>query len=133
MQDRDSERTTLPDAAVKRVRWLVDPDRGLILPISGIWILALDWILFSSNLLSAGLATPIVMVLGFLLGGGGVLVLQKWLARDGLLKAVAKGGAAGVAVGVPWPLAGTLFGGWILLASGMKRRSPKSSHNSNEQ
>ena len=95
------------------------------MPVSGIWILALDWILFSSNLLSAGTATPLVMVLGFLLGSGGVLVLQKWLGGDGSLKAIAKGGAAGIAVGLPWPLAGSLFGGWILLASGIKKPAPK--------
>ena len=111
----------LPDAVGKRIHWLLDPDRGLLLPLSGIWILALDWILFSSNILSAGRATPIVIGLGFLLGGGGVLIFQKWIAGNGWLKAIAKAFAAGIAVGVPWPLAGTLFGGWILLASGMRR------------
>ena len=113
----------IPDAAVKGVRWLVDPNRGFVLPLSGIWILALDWILFSSNVISAGIATPIVMGIGFLLGGGGVLIFQKWIAGDGWLKAIAKAFAAGIAVGVPWPLAGTLFGGWVLLASGMRNRS----------
>jgi len=113
----------IPDAAAKKVRWLVDPNRGLLLPLSGIWILALDWILFSSNVVTAGIATPIVIGIGFLLGGGGVLIFERWIAGDGWWKAFAKACAAGIAVGVPWPLAGSLFGGWVLLASGMRNRS----------
>ena len=101
--------------------WLIDPKRGMLLPLTGIWILALDWLLFSSNALSAGLATPIVIALGFFLGGVGTLILQKWIAGDSFWKALAKALAAGIVVGVPWPLTGTLVGGWILLASGIKR------------
>ena len=101
--------------------WLTDPERGMLLPLSGIWILALDWLLFSSNVLSAGIATPAVVVLGFLLGGAGTLVLQKWVAGDSLWKASSKALVAGVVVGVPWPLFGTVLGGWILLAAGLNK------------
>jgi predicted branched-subunit amino acid permease len=30
---------------------------------------------------------------------------------------------AGIVVGVPWPIFGTMLGGWILLASGLGKRS----------
>ena len=122
MPKPDDERSGPSQSAevVSPLHWLVDPQRGLWLPLSGLWILALDWLLFSSNVLSAGLATPVVVALGFCLGGTGVLILQKWIAKDALWKATLKALVAGIAVGVPWPLAGSLVGGWILLASGCK-------------
>ena len=93
----------------------------MLLPLTGIWILALDWLLFSSNVLSAGLATPIVVALGFFLGGVGTLVLQRWIAGDSYWKALSKALVAGVVVGVPWPLFGTVLGGWILVAAGLSK------------
>jgi hypothetical protein len=122
MNDRDGVEN---DPASGPFRWLVDPDRGLLLPLTGIWILALDWLLFSSNLVTAGLATPIVMGIGFLLGGGGALILQKRIAGDPFWKALPKAIVAGIVVGAPWPLAGTLVGGWVLLAAGMQRSERK--------
>ena len=104
------------------VRWLTDPKRGWLLPLSGLWILVLDWVLFSSNVLSAGLATPVVAVIGFLIGGAGTFYLQQQVARDNVWNAILKSLVAGVAVGVPWPLSGTLVGGWVLVASGITRR-----------
>ncbi len=119
-QNSKSSRQSVPGPATGPVRWLIDPDRGQLLPLTGILILALDWLLFSSNLITAGLATPIVMAIGFLLGGGGTLILQKWIAGDRLWKALLKALVAGIVVGVPWPLAGTLVGGWVLLAAGIR-------------
>ncbi len=111
------------NSQAEQVNWLIDPKRGWLLPISGLWILSLDWILFSSNLLSAGIATPIVICIGFLLGGLGTLFLQIRFGRDGFGKALLKAFVAACVVGAPWPLAGTLVGGWVLMASGVKRKS----------
>ena len=102
----------------------------MLLPLTGIWILGLDWLLFSSNVLSAGLATPVVVALGFLLGGIGTLFLQKRIAGDSLWKALLKALVAGVVVGVPWPLTGSLLGGWILLAAGLNKRKRETSKES---
>ena len=115
----DKPQRSLVDTAAGQVRWLIDPQRGMLLPLTGIWILGLDWLLFSSNMLSAGLATPIVVVLGFLVGGIGTLIIQKWIARDALWKALLKAIVAGIVVGVPWPITGSILGGWILLAAGL--------------
>lgn len=57
------------------------------------------------NVLTTGLATPIIAILGFLLRGSGTLLIQKWIAGDPLWKAVLKALAAGIAVGALWPLA----------------------------
>lgn len=123
-QGSESSQKSLTTAAVGRVNWVVDPTRGLLLPLTGIWILALDWLLFSSNALTGGIATPVVVVIGFLVGGIGTLVLQKRVAGDPFWKAMFKALVAGVVVGVPWPLTGSLVGGWILLAAGLNK--PKS-------
>ena len=120
--------SSLKEAAAERGGWLIDPKRGLLLPLTGIWILALDWLLFSSNVLTAGLATPIVVAFGFFLGALGTLILQSRVAGDPIWKAAFKAIVAGVVVGVPWPLTGSLVGGWILLAAGLnktKRQSPR--------
>jgi hypothetical protein len=90
-----------------------------MLPATGAWILALDWLLFSTNALSAWLATPVVMVVGFVLGSGGAYLAQRRGANDAPWSAVLKAFLAGIVVGLPWPLGGTLVGGWVLLSSGV--------------
>lgn len=90
-----------------------------MLPATGAWILALDWLLFSSNVLSAWLATPVAAVAGFVLGSAGTYLAQRRGANDSALRASLKAVLAGIAVGVPWPIGGTLVGGWVLLTSGL--------------
>ena len=100
--------------------WLFRPKvRRFLLPVTGVWILALDWLLFSSNLLTAWLATPLVIVLGFVLGGAGTFLAQRRAAKDPSWRAAFKALLAGTVVGVPWPIGGTLIGGWILFTSGL--------------
>lgn len=101
-------------------RWLFHPrQRRFILPATGLWILVLDWLLFSSNILSAWLATPVVVVIGFVLGGGGAFFVQRSRGGDAPWRAALKALLAGIVVGVPWPIGGTLVGGWVLLSSGL--------------
>jgi hypothetical protein len=105
---------------VRLTGWLFKPkQRRFLLPATGAWILVLDWLLFSSNVLSAWLATPAVMLLGFVLGGGGAFLAQRRAATDSLWRATAKAFLAGIVVGIPWPIGGTLIGGWVLLTSGL--------------
>lgn len=90
-----------------------------MLPATGLWILVLDWLLFSSNMLSAWLATPVAVLLGFVLGSTGTFVVQRKAASDTLWSAAAKALLAGIVVGIPWPIGGTLVGGWVILTSGL--------------
>jgi hypothetical protein len=116
----ESEHSELPGQRVGRLGWLINPDkRRLMLPATGAWILALDWLLFTSNALSAGTATLVVMIIGFVLGSAGTYVIQWRFAGDAPWKAFLKAVLAGVLVGLPWPVGGTLFGGWVLLFSGL--------------
>jgi hypothetical protein len=102
------------------VRWLFNPkQRRFILPATGVWIFVLDWLLFSSNALSAWLATPAVMILGFVLGSGGAFLAQRRAAKDAVWSAALKALLAGIVVGLPWPIGGTLVGGWVILTSGL--------------
>ncbi len=90
-----------------------------MLPATGVWILALDWLLFSTNTLSAWTATPIVMLVGFVLGSAGAYMIQRRGADDAPWSAVLKAVLTGIVVGLPWPVGGTLIGGWVLLSSGL--------------
>ncbi|PSQ85761.1 MAG: phosphoribosylaminoimidazole carboxylase [Bacteroidetes bacterium QS_3_64_15] len=88
-------------------------------PASGALILGLDWVLFSENAMTLGLSTPLVVLVGF--GGTGLAtgLIQHVYHDDGLGKAVLKGLLAGLAVGIPLPVAGTAVGGGILALSGL--------------
>lgn len=101
-------------------RWLLvqQPGRWL-LPATGLWILGLDWLLFTKNALVLGLATPVLVIVGLVAGSAGAYFLQRRYAGDRGLGALAKALVAGAVVGVPLPIAGTIVGGWILLASGL--------------
>ena len=101
-------------------RWLFHPKRKrFLLPATGVWILALDWLLFSSNALTAFAATPAVMAVGFVLGSTGSYLIQRKGPKDGRWSAALKALLAGILVGLPWPVGGTLIGGWALMSSGL--------------
>ena len=90
-------------------------------PASGALILGLDWLLFSGSVLSLGLSTPALAVLGFVTGAVGTGLLQARDGRDSRTQVLLKGLLGGLAVGVPLPIAGTAVGGAILALSGLDR------------
>ena len=101
-------------------RWLVDPDQDRwLLPLTGLWIIGLDWLLFSEEIITFEVATPIIATVGFLLGAIGTYRFQRRFGGDNRTWAAIKALLAGVAVGLPLPLAGTFIGGWILMNSGL--------------
>ena len=100
--------------------WLTRPQTPQwLLPITGLWILGLDWLLFTQNTIVLGLATPLLVILGFIGGTLGTYVFQSRFAGDRGPSAWLKSLLAGIVVGVPFPLAGTFVGGWILFNSGL--------------
>ena len=100
--------------------------RRLYHAASGASILAMDWLLFSGNILSGGMATLPAMVLGFALGSVSTALIQRFVAGDPTFKSLAKALAAGLIVGVPTPVAGTALGGVILAVSGLSKSQLKS-------
>ena len=67
--------------------WLIEPlqDR-LLLPLTGLWILGLDWLLFPPEGATFMLATPVAAVLGFIFGSAGVYQFQRRFAGDDKLQ-----------------------------------------------
>jgi hypothetical protein len=106
--------------------WLLSPEPArFLLPATGLWILGLDWLLFPKEAVTLGLATPVTAVMGFVAGTIGAYHLQRRYAQNAPGTALLKALLAGLFVGVPFPLAGTLVGAWVLTSSGLadwKRR-----------
>ena len=100
--------------------WLTDPlPERFLLPATGLLILGLDWLLFPKEAASLLVATPVTAVFGFLAGSFGAYHLQRRYGLNTKPVALLKGLLAGLLVGVPFPLAGTIVGGWILATSGL--------------
>jgi hypothetical protein len=100
--------------------WLLDPSpERFLLPATGLLIVGLDWLLFPKEAATLLLSTPITAVLGFLAGSFGTYHLQRNYAQNTKPAALLKAVLAGLLVGVPFPLAGTLVGGWVLATSGL--------------
>jgi ABC-type Mn2+/Zn2+ transport system permease subunit len=81
--------------------------------------MGLDWLFFSNEAATLGLALPFTMTVGFLTGSIGTYHLQRKYALDTRPVAWLKGLVAGILVGIPFPLAGTLAGAWIVANSGL--------------
>jgi hypothetical protein len=111
-------------------RWLFDPQpQRFMLPATGLLMLGLDWLLFPGEAATFGTASPITAVFGFAAGCVGTYLLQRRFGLDRPWLALVKGFLAGLFVGLPFPLAGTLVGAWVLTTSGLagvKRRVVKS-------
>jgi hypothetical protein len=101
--------------------WLTSPStERWLLPLTGAWILGLDWLLFSDDAVTLGLAMPLTCMVGLVAGGVGTYYFQRRYGGDSKPHAGLKAILAGIVVGLPFPLAGTLVGGWILMTSGLK-------------
>ena len=97
------------------------PAPTVLHPVSGILILGLDWLLFSGSAITLGASTLALAGIGFTVGGLSTGLVQRIFHADGLAKALLKGLLAGIAVGIPLPVAGTAVGAGILALSGIDR------------
>jgi hypothetical protein len=109
-----------PDGESSWFDWLTDPlPKRFMLPATGLLIMGLDWLLFSEDVASLGLLIPFTPFVGLVAGGIGTYLLQTRYGQDSKLAAGLKGLLAGILVGIPFPLAGTMAGGAILASSGL--------------
>jgi hypothetical protein len=88
-------------------------------PASGVVILALDWLLFGTDLMTGFLALPWMCVLGFLMSFPLVFAVQRNWSKDTLSSALGKAFLGAFMVGLPFPITGTLLGAAILALSGL--------------
>jgi hypothetical protein len=96
-----------------------EPSGALLHPASALAILALDWLLFSGTVISGGSLLLVMSLAGVALGAGSTYLIQSRLAGDRGRTVAWKSAVAGVIVGLPFPLGGTLVGGAVLAASGL--------------
>ncbi|MEJ0001188.1 MAG: hypothetical protein WDO13_19755 [Verrucomicrobiota bacterium] len=88
-------------------------------PASGVVILALDWLLFGTDLVTGFLALPEMCVLGFLATFVLVFRIQRRWSKDAAPRAFGKAFLGAFLVGLPMPITGTLLGAAILVLSGL--------------
>lgn len=98
-----------------------DRERSFLHPGSGLLILGLDWLFFSGAVVTLGLSTPVLALLGFALGALGTGFIQYRYHEDSTGKTLLKGLLAGITVGIPLPIAGTAVGGGVLALSGLNK------------
>ncbi len=72
-------------------------------------ILALDWLLFGSDLMTDFLALPVMCVLGFLATFPLVLLVQRGWAHNSWTSSIGKAFLGAFMVGLPFPITGTLL------------------------
>lgn len=96
-------------------------DGSLLHPASGLVILGFDWMLFPGSVVSAGVLMPLMCMLGFLIGGAVVALVQYHRSSDDFGKALTKGVVSGLLVGIPTPIVGTTAGLGVMAISGLHR------------
>ena len=87
---------------------------------SGVLLCAVDNALWGVNMVSLGLATPLVCSVAFVFTGTGVFLVQKYISEDETGSALAKGFVVGVMAGVPTSIVGTLGGTYIMGMAGLR-------------
>jgi hypothetical protein len=120
--DKPSQQELLPPISEHRriLDWLTKPQAdALLVPLTGLWIIGLDWLLFSEDAATLGLTLPLTVPAGFLVGAIGAYQFQRRFGGDSKRAAWIKAILAGIVVGIPFPLTGTVVGGWVLAKSGL--------------
>ena len=104
------EETSAPAPAPKKF-WLH--------PASGLLILAVDWLFFAPEALTAEVAAIVTCPLAFLITTAGVFWIQRRKSGDATGAALAKALLGGILAGLPTPISGTIFGTLVLVLSGL--------------
>ena len=103
-----------------------DKTKSNLHPYSGALLFTVDNAFWGANLVTFGLATPLVSLLAFLFTGIGVFLVQMFMAEDSAGVAIAKGFVVGVMAGVPTGIVGTLGGSYVLVKAGIRALRGKS-------
>lgn len=89
-------------------------------PLSGLAILAVDWLAFGVELPTQLLFTPIVSVIAFCVTFWAISKIQQSHGDEGRVASF-KALLGAIAAGVPFPITGTVVGAAILMLSGLPR------------
>lgn len=88
-------------------------------PASGVIILGIDFIVFGTEAVSGFLDTPIMSVVAFLVTFPLVFIVQRRWGLDKRSVALGKAFLGAFMAGLPFSIAGTLYGAAILALSGL--------------
>ena len=98
MTNTNSKQELLPPISKEPVglsgwlEWLITPLPGqIMLPATGFLIMGLDWLFFSKEAATLGLALPFTITVGFLAGSIGTFHLQRKYAQDSKAVGIAQG------------------------------------------
>jgi hypothetical protein len=100
-------------------------------PLSSLVTIVLDNLLSGPEDIIMPFSIPVTMALAFTTCTISVTLTQHYLAHDPWGESLAKGFAAGVMAGVPFPVAGTAAGALMLGWSGLNKLLPAPSSNNN--
>ena len=91
-------------------------------PLTGLAILGLDWLFFGGELLTGFVLEPLLVPLAALFGFAATFLIERRDAGRSLARSFFVALFGALAVGVPWPISGTLIGLAVLLLSGLRGR-----------
>jgi hypothetical protein len=98
-------------------------------PASGVFVLAVDWFFFGTEVVTLELALFLSCFLAFTITTVGVFWIQRMKSGDSIPAAAAKALFGGVIAGLPTSVGGTILGTFVLVLSGLsnrdQRRGPK--------
>jgi hypothetical protein len=88
-------------------------------PASGITILGIDFLVFGTELFTGFLDTPLMCALAFLVTFPVVFAIQKKWGRNTTAAAFGKAFLGAFMAGLPFSIAGTIYGAAIIALSGL--------------
>jgi hypothetical protein len=91
-------------------------------PLTGLAILGLDWLFFGGELLTGFVMEPLLVPLGALSGFIATFAIERRYAGRSFARSFFAAMFAALAVGVPWPISGTLIGVAVLILAGLRGR-----------
>ncbi|HAH05748.1 MAG TPA: phosphoribosylaminoimidazole carboxylase [Elusimicrobia bacterium] len=95
------------------------PPNTFFHPLSGLAILAIDWLAFGADLVTGHLAVAFMSLAAFCAAYYSIWSVQRRLQGDSPGKARLKALLGALAAGVPFPVTGTVVGAAILVLSGL--------------
>ena len=100
---------------------LVVEGGGRIHPYSAGLMILIDNVFFGANAVTAGLATPLIVILAFVITGVGVFLNQRFLVEEAVGASLARAFLLAVLAAIPTSLVGSGAGMALLVRSGLVR------------
>ena len=121
----NTEITKIDEKDISIVNSNQQDNKTLFHPASAIITLSVDVAFFGADAMALGVDLPVTITLAFLSAFVGTFFVQKVVANEKILPSIIKAIFLGIMAGIPFPIAGTAVGIFILGAAGLKKFSKK--------